>query len=158
MIRLASLIVASLIAALPATAQVKIGLLVSATGPTAAIGVPQKNTGDLLPKKISHADATVNASRSALLIAALTGHPDALLPATDDRLHQPYRAGAMLESAALVARLREAGMPAVISGAGPSVLVLARHDVEAKSAMAQAPPGWGAERLGVDTLGGHIVR
>ena len=52
MIRLASLIVASLIAALPATAQVKIGLLVSATGPTAAIGVRQKNTGDLLPRRI----------------------------------------------------------------------------------------------------------
>jgi len=56
-IRLASLIVASLIAALPATAQVKIGLLVSATGPTAAIGVPQKNTGDLLPRRIG--DLTV---------------------------------------------------------------------------------------------------
>ena len=40
-----------------ATAQVKIGLLVSATGPTSAIGIPQKNTGDLLPRKIG--DATV---------------------------------------------------------------------------------------------------
>lgn len=40
-----------------ATAQVKIGLMVSATGPTTAIGIPQKNTGDLLPKKIG--DATV---------------------------------------------------------------------------------------------------
>ena len=57
MIRLASLIVASLIAAMPAAAQVKIGLLVSATGPTAAIGVPQKNTGDLLPKRLG--DLTV---------------------------------------------------------------------------------------------------
>ena len=35
-----------------ATAQVKIGLMVSATGPTTAIGIPQKNTGDLLPRKI----------------------------------------------------------------------------------------------------------
>jgi len=41
----------------PALAQVKIGLMVSATGPTSAIGVPQKNTGDLLPKKIG--DVTV---------------------------------------------------------------------------------------------------
>jgi len=40
-----------------AAAQVKIGLMVSATGPTSAIGVPQKNTGDLLPKKIG--DVTV---------------------------------------------------------------------------------------------------
>ncbi len=40
-----------------ASAQVKIGLMVSATGPTSAIGIPQKNTGDLLPKKIG--DTTV---------------------------------------------------------------------------------------------------
>ena len=34
-----------------ANAQVKIGLMVSATGPTTAIGIPQKNTGELLPRK-----------------------------------------------------------------------------------------------------------
>src|SRR5262245_35921629 len=40
-----------------AQAQVKIGLMVSAAGPTSAIGIPQKNTGDILPRKIG--DATV---------------------------------------------------------------------------------------------------
>jgi branched-chain amino acid transport system substrate-binding protein len=35
-----------------AMAQVRIGLMVSATGPTSAIGIPQKNTAELLPKKI----------------------------------------------------------------------------------------------------------
>ena len=35
-----------------AMAQVRIGLMVSATGPTSAIGIPQKNTADLLPRKI----------------------------------------------------------------------------------------------------------
>ena len=35
-----------------AFAQIRIGLMVSATGPTSAIGIPQKNTGDILPKKI----------------------------------------------------------------------------------------------------------
>ena len=40
--------------ALPAHAQVKVGLMVSATGPTTAIGVPQKNTGDLLPRKVGN--------------------------------------------------------------------------------------------------------
>lgn len=52
MIRLVPLLLATLVAATPAAAQVKIGLLVSATGPTAAIGVPQKNTGDLLPTRV----------------------------------------------------------------------------------------------------------
>ena len=40
-----------------ALAQIKIGLMVSATGPTSAIGIPQKNTGDILPGRIG--DATV---------------------------------------------------------------------------------------------------
>lgn len=40
-----------------AGAQVRIGLMVSATGPTSAIGIPQKNTGDLLPVKIG--DTTI---------------------------------------------------------------------------------------------------
>src|SRR5437016_10641876 len=40
-----------------AFAQIRIGLMVSATGPTSAIGIPQKNTGDILPRKIG--DATV---------------------------------------------------------------------------------------------------
>ena len=33
--------------------QIKIGLMVSATGPTSAIGIPQKNTGEILPKQIA---------------------------------------------------------------------------------------------------------
>jgi branched-chain amino acid transport system substrate-binding protein len=49
--RLALALVAFSLAA-TAAAQVKIGLMVSATGPTSAIGVPQANTGNLLPKKI----------------------------------------------------------------------------------------------------------
>ena len=43
--------------AIDASAQIKIGLMVSATGPTSAIGIPQKNTGALLPTKIG--DATI---------------------------------------------------------------------------------------------------
>ena len=112
----------------------------------------------LLPKQVSHVDATFNAARSALLIAALTGNPQTLLAATDDRLHQPYRVSAMPESAELIAGLRAEGLPAVFSGAGPTVLVLARHDVEAKGVLAYAPSGWAAEIVAVDPAGAHIVR
>ena len=42
-------------AASAAFAQVRIGLMVSSTGPTSAIGIPQKNTGDLLPRRIGEA-------------------------------------------------------------------------------------------------------
>ena len=43
---------ALVLASTSATAQVKIGLIASSTGPTAVVGIPQKNTGALLPKKI----------------------------------------------------------------------------------------------------------
>jgi len=36
-------------------AQIKVGLMVSATGPTTAIGIPQQNTGVLLPTRIGGA-------------------------------------------------------------------------------------------------------
>jgi homoserine kinase len=76
----------------------------------------------LLPAQIPHQDAARNAGRAALLVAALTTWPEALLDATEDRLHQDYRAPAMPATQDLVARLRAAGVPAVVSGAGPSVL------------------------------------
>lgn len=52
MIRLFALATTLFLAALPVAAQVRIGLMVSATGPTTAIGIPQKNTGDLLPRTL----------------------------------------------------------------------------------------------------------
>jgi homoserine kinase len=76
----------------------------------------------LLPAAVPHADAAINAGRAALLIAALTARPDALLDGTADKLHQDYRAPAMPHSHDLVTRLRTVGVPAVVSGAGPSVL------------------------------------
>lgn len=50
-----SLIAVAVVAMLgcaPALAQIRIGLMVSATGPTSAIGIPQKNTGEILPRSI----------------------------------------------------------------------------------------------------------
>ena len=76
----------------------------------------------VLPESVPHAAAAANAARSALLVAALTSAPSALLEATRDWLHQPYRSGVMPVTADLVRRLRQAGVPAVVSGAGPSVL------------------------------------
>jgi homoserine kinase len=77
-----------------------------------------------LPASVPHADAAANAARSALLLAALTSDPSVLFDATEDYLHQRYRAAAMPATADLLARLRRAGVAAVMSGAGPSVLAL----------------------------------
>lgn len=111
----------------------------------------------LLPAAVAHADAAGNAGRSALLIAALLGASEALFAATEDRLHQPYRAGAMPESAALMSALRSEGLAAVLSGAGPTILVLARDELETQRAAALAPSGWQSLNLAVDGVGGHVV-
>ncbi|MBB5831091.1 homoserine kinase [Brachybacterium aquaticum] len=79
----------------------------------------------LLPAEVPHGDAVFNASRAALLVHALAGAPELLMEATEDRLHQEQRAPGMPESVELMRVLRQEGHPAVISGAGPSVLVLA---------------------------------
>ena len=95
----------------------------------------------LLPDAVRHADAAANSGRAALLVAAMIGAPDLLLPATADLLHQEYRRPAMPETLALVTALRGDGIPAVLSGAGPSVLALvAPADVD--EAARRTPPGW----------------
>lgn len=81
-------------------------------------------TRGLLPERVPHADAAFCAGRAALAVHALTHDLSLLLPATEDRLHQDYRAPAFPRSAQLVHDLRKAGVAATISGAGPSVLAL----------------------------------
>lgn len=76
----------------------------------------------LLPERVPHADAAFAAGRAALAVHALRDNPTLLLPATEDRLHQEYRAAAWPATLRLVRVLRTAGVPAVVSGAGPSVL------------------------------------
>jgi len=83
-----------------------------------------------LPAVVPHADAAANAARSALLLAGLTRDASLLFDATEDFLHQRYRAAAMPETAELLGRLRRAGIAAVVSGAGPSVLALGLADAE----------------------------
>lgn len=75
-----------------------------------------------LPQTVLHSDATFNVARSALLVHALTNDPGLLLEATDDRLHQVPRRAVYPEALGLVERLRALGVPAAISGAGPSVI------------------------------------
>jgi homoserine kinase len=77
-----------------------------------------------LPEAVPHRDAAANAGRAALLVHALTAAPELLFAATEDRLHQRYRAAGMPTTAVLTDRLRDAGVAAVVSGAGPSVLAL----------------------------------
>ena len=114
----------------------------------------------LQPLQVPREDAVFNLSRSALLIAALTQSPELLLAATEDKLHQNYRAQAMPETDRLVRTLREHGFAAVVSGAGPSVLVLAdgpgrRLEAAAVAEQVTDTP-WEAHMLAVDVKGGTV--
>lgn len=94
----------------------------------------------LLPSMVSHGDAVINSSRTALLVQALSHRPDLLLLATEDHLHQQYRGEAMPKSIAFMKTLRAAGVAAMISGAGPSVLVLhTGNDLEVAEMIKSAP-------------------
>ncbi|MBU3061780.1 homoserine kinase [Nocardia sp. NEAU-G5] len=90
------------------------------------------HTRGLLPETVPHGDAAFNASRAALAVVALTQRPDLLIPATADRLHQGYRAGALPLTTAWIARLRAAGIAATVSGAGPTVLALTTGEFPAE--------------------------
>jgi homoserine kinase len=119
----------------------------------------------LLPASVGHHAAAMNSGRAALLIHALTQKPEFLLPGTEDYLHQSYRAEAMRPSAALIGALRKAGYAAVVSGAGPTVLVLANGGAQAGDALAfiesftanNTPDiGWRVLKLAVDVEGAKV--
>jgi homoserine kinase len=110
----------------------------------------------LLPEKVPHGDAAHSAGRAALLVAALASRPDLLLAATEDRLHQRYREPAMPRSVALVDELRAAGLAAVVSGAGPTVLALTTV-AEREAALSHERRGWSALALDIDTAGAAVL-
>lgn len=114
----------------------------------------------LQPTSVPHEDAIFNVSRSALLVASLIQSPELLLAATEDRLHQNYRASAMPETNDLITLLREMGFAAVVSGAGPSILVLANDPSQrlaaAEVVAANAQTVWTPLMLAVDVKGATV--
>ncbi len=114
-----------------------------------------------LPAAVPHRDAAANAARAALLVAALTRVPEVLFDATQDYLHQPYRARVMPRTADLLGRLRAAGVAAVVSGAGPSVLAftvasgLSGPDL-VDSIAAETGIGWRISPLAIDRQGATL--
>jgi homoserine kinase len=86
-----------------------------------------KRARQLLPNLVPRRDAVFNAGRTALLVAALQmGRPELLRVATQDRLHQPYRAQLFpAMSTILEAALAAGACGACLSGAGSALLALA---------------------------------
>ena len=144
---------------------------------TAAVFVPDyelstEKARQALPTEIPFKDAVHNVSRVSLLPAAMNPamlasgsrqNANALLfAATQDRLHQPYRASLMEPSWALIEKMRSHGFASTVSGAGPCVLVLhhgdAHEELEQIAAEELASGHWRVLHLAVDTKGVQVER
>ncbi len=109
----------------------------------------------VLPQQVRLADAAANTARGALLAHALAAAPEHLVAATRDWLHQEARRPSYPESMALVDELRAEGHAAAISGAGPSVLVLALRRRVAE-VCSHAREGWTVLTPGIPNHGAQV--
>lgn len=113
---------------LPRAVRINVDPRIKAVAFIPSLSVATSKARKLLPEMIPHHEAVANSTHTALLVHALSARPDLLLTATEDFLHQKYRQKVMPQTFALVNKLRDAGMAAFISGAGPTVLVLHTQD------------------------------
>lgn len=100
-----------------------------------------KRARRILPKHVAREDAIYNIGRTALWMAALHSRDWEWLDlATEDRLHQPYRAKLVHGMDALFQAARKAGARGVaLSGSGPSIIAFAdRNPEQIARAMGQA--------------------
>jgi len=135
-------------------------------GVSLVVAVPQEASmstqlaRSLQPDTVPHQDAIFNLSRSALLIAALIQSPELLFEATEDKLHQTYRASAMQDTDDLLQKLRKQGFAAVVSGAGPSVLILCSDPSQraevASIVESHGGGSWASHMLTVDERGATV--
>ncbi len=113
----------------------------------------------VLPAQVPHPHAALNSARAGVLVHALTLDPALLLPGTVDWLHQEQRRESYSDAMALVDALRAQEHAAVISGAGPSVLVLTTTPVaDDVQAPAQLAEQWTRLRPGVPDVGVCVRR
>ena len=139
-------------APMPVDGSLSVSLLV----PPPATRLSTEEAREVLPDRVPRADALFNTSRAAVLMLALAGRPDLLMAGTEDRLHQEYRRGVLPASTAVMDSLRAQGYPAVISGAGPTVLVLANVSQQTRFTLERH--GWMVLRPGIDTRGAVLTR
>lgn len=109
----------------------------------------------VLPDHLTRSEATVQAARAGHVLAAMTGAWPASVQLAGDRLHEPARFAAMPATGAVVRALRELGVHAWLSGAGPSVAAV-RTGADATeldlAAVADAH-GFAVHELAVDLAG-----
>jgi homoserine kinase len=100
----------------------------------------------VVPDTLSREEVIVQAGRAAHVLAGLVGAWPVAVGAAGDRLHEPARLAVMGPSGELVAALRERGVHAWLSGAGPAVAAMvAAGDEDVVGAAGTLATGLGFE-------------
>ena len=123
--------------------------------------LPTEEARRVLPSEYSRADAVTNVQNSMLLLAAFVqGRRDLLAAALDDRMHQPYRAALcpLLPTLQKIATGTPGILGAVLSGAGPSVLIFLDNTVGAERAKAKVRRQLQAHGLKAELLATAITK
>lgn len=112
-----------------------------------------------LPTEVPLKSASLTAGRAALLVEAMTRRPHLLLAATRDWLHQEQRRIAYPATMRVVDGLRRRGLAAVVSGAGPTVMILGTAGTArgtraaAREVVAAEPARWQIAAPGIPAAG-----
>ena len=123
--------------------------------------LPTEEARRVLPSEYSRADAVTNVQNSMLLLAALVqGRRDLLASALEDRMHQPYRAPLcpLLPALQKLAAGTAGFLGAVLSGAGPSVMIFLDGKVGAERAKAQVRRQLQAQGLKAELVATAITK
>ena len=121
-------------------------------------GLATKKARAALPPTISRKDAVFNLQRVLSLVHALqNGEYDRLREALQDRWHQPARAALVPHLNAVLAIDDPDVLGAYLSGAGPSVAVVARRDFARLERLLQATCEAAGTPVAVRTLAAHKI-
>ncbi|MEX2276125.1 MAG: homoserine kinase [Actinomycetota bacterium] len=111
-----------------------------------------------LTPQVPREDAVFNLQRSALAVVAFTQRPELLSEALEDRLHQDARLALVPEVRVVFDRLRSAGVPVCVSGAGPTLLSFASAGDDAANPLQELGNGWRRLEISVRSKGVEILR
>jgi homoserine kinase len=121
--------------------------------------LPTEQARKVLPNSYGREDAVFNASRAALLTAALTsGRFELLKTAMQDVIHQPYRSKIIPGMNGIFAEcLNKGALGVFLSGAGPTVIAVVRRGHLARF-VPKLPSEWSFQFIEPDDAGVQIER
>ena len=117
------------------------------------VRLPTAEARAALDERVSRASAVFNLAHAAAAVVALTSQPELLAVSLADRLHQNERLALVPTVREVFDRLREAGVPVCVSGAGPTLLAFELPD----RSVPDLGDGWRVMRLSVASTGVNVI-